>query len=78
MPVPVLIGQHVGQSIAAKVAVEIGGYVERNHLPPNEVHVNITTYKNRDRVAIELTHQQNGTRIIGTPTRKFRIEWRVK
>lgn len=77
-PVHLLIAQYVGQSIAAKVAAEIKGYIERNRIPAGEVHANLTADKKRDALYVELSHQQNDIRIIGTAVRKFKIEWRVK
>lgn len=70
------IAVHVARSVQARLDAELSAYVERNKIPAEEVHVAVS---GKARVLqVELSHQQNGLRIIGTPVRRLRIKWGVQ
>ncbi|KKU98314.1 MAG: hypothetical protein UY28_C0004G0052 [Candidatus Amesbacteria bacterium GW2011_GWB1_48_13] len=76
--VPKMIGLHVAQQIAKAVAAEMEDYVKRNAVPSGELHVNIVSFKKKNKLRVTLCRQKNNIRIIGTPLREIDIEWDLK
>jgi len=70
--------KHVTASLVMSLEAEIIDYLNRNNIPPAELDVNLASAKGTNRIHMELTHQKNKIRIIGTPTRHKRIEWKMR
>lgn len=72
----VVVG-HFGSVIADLLTAELLGYMERNKIPPPQVHAHVTMFRREPGVVdITLSHQVDGKPIIGAPKRHFTIEIR--